>query len=70
MHAKVAKPIHVVNTGCKAHNDDTHIIYEWKVYAILTGVKSSMQSYPVFSVWFLKLQLQLDVTAQFTKHFN
>ena len=44
MYAKVVKPIHVVNTACKAHNDDTHIIHEWKVYAILTGVKSSMQN--------------------------
>ena len=70
MHAKVVKPIHAVNTACKAHNDDTHTIHEWKVYAILTVVKSSVQSYPVFSVWFLKRQLQLDVTAQFTKHFN
>ena len=71
MHAKVLKAIHAVNVYCKAHNYDTQLIHEWKVYAILNGVKSSATvSYPVFSVWFLKLQLQSDVITQFTKHFN
>ena len=55
MHAKVLKAIHAVNVYCKAHNYDTQLIHEWKVYAILNGVKSSATvSYPVFSVWFLK----------------
>ena len=68
---KVLKAIHAVNVYCKAHNYDTQLIHEWQVYAILNGVKSSAGvSYPVFSVWFLKLQLQLDVITQFTKHFN
>ena len=44
MHAKVLKAIHAVNVYCKAHNDDTQLIHEWKVYAILTVVKSSVQS--------------------------
>ena len=69
MHAKVVKPIHAVNTACKAHNDDTHTIHEWKVYAILTVVKSSVQSYPVFSVWVFETAVTIGCDSPVYKTF-